>query len=134
MPALAFDGACIAGASSGWLITGSNVRNHKSGLLFYGVTGKSSLPFQGGTLCVKSPLRRTPAVNSGGSAPPAQDCSGVFSIDMNAFAAGLLGGYPLPALQVPGTVVNCQWWGRDPGFTAPNNVTLTNALEYAVMQ
>jgi hypothetical protein len=71
-------------------------------------------------------------VHSGGNPGPANDCSGVYSIDMNAFAHSAGPPVPLPALTVPGTKVNCQWWGRDPGFTAPNNTTLTDALEYFV--
>ena len=47
---------------------------------------------------------------------------------MNAFAVGALGGNPSPALTVPGTVVHCQWWGRDEGAST----TLTDAVEYVI--
>ena len=76
-------------------------------------------------------VRRSTGVNSGGL-PSGNDCSGMLSIDMNSFAAGLLGGTPSPALLVVGTDVWCQWWSRDPGFPAPNNSSLSNALTYRV--
>jgi len=131
LPYMSWSGNASASASSGFTIEGNDVRNNKSGLLFYSVSGTAGLPYQGGTLCVKSPIKRTPSVSSGGS-PAGQDCSGVYSIDMNAFAAGALGGTPLPALQVVGTNVYCQWWGRDPGFPAPDNTTLSGGLHYVV--
>jgi hypothetical protein len=134
LPDIGATGTPSAGATSGFVIDCTDVLNNKPGLLFYGVSGQTSIPFQNGTLCVASPIRRTPGVTSGGTAPPALDCSGVYSIDMNAFSHGLLGGTPLPALTVAGTVVDTQWWGRDPGFSAPNNTTLSGGLEYVVCQ
>ena len=131
LPAMASLGQPSASAGSGFYVQGTNFINNKNCLLFYGNTGQASLPYQGGTLCVKSPIKRTPSTNTHGNLPP-NDCSGVPSIDMNRFAVGGLGGTPLPALTVPGTVVDCQWWGRDPGLAAPNNTMLSNGLEYVV--
>jgi hypothetical protein len=128
-PTLAWTGVPSATAGAGFRVFTSNVRNNQPGLLMYGTSGRAATPFQGGTLCVALPVRRSVALNSGGS-PSGNDCSGVYLIDMNAFAQGFLGGAPLSALQVAGTVVNCQFWGRDSGFPAPNDTTLSNALEY----
>jgi hypothetical protein len=119
-----------------WVIFCRSVRNQKPGLLFYSVNGAgSNTPFQGGTLCIGpsgSGIKRSISVNSGGSALPASDCSGRFQIDMDAFAHGLLGGTPQPGLTVPGNRIWTQWWGRDPGFPAPNNSTLSDAMYYTV--
>ena len=132
-PAIGSLGVGSATATSGHYVRSVNNRNNKNGLLFYGVNGQASTPYQGGTLCVKTPIKRTPSTNSGGTPAPANDCTGVYQLDMNAFAQGLVpGGTPLAALTVPGTVVDCQWWGRDPGFVAPNNTSLSDGLEYIV--
>jgi subtilisin-like proprotein convertase family protein len=130
-PTINGTGTPSATSGSGFVIAATNVINNKNGLLFYGTTGPASTAFQGGTLCVKSPIRRTGAINSGGNPPP-NDCSGVFSIDMNAFAVSAGPPVPLAALTVPGTVVNTQFWGRDPGYIAPNNTQLTDGWQYTV--
>ena len=132
VPTIGATGSPSASAGSGFIVSGTNVRNNKNGLLFYGVSGRASIPFQGGTLCVASQIKRTGSVNSGGTPLPANDCTGVYAFDMNAFALSSGPPIPLPALSVQGTVVNCQFWGRDPGFPAPNNTTLTDGLEYTV--
>ena len=132
LPAIASSGTSSASATSGFLVTAANVRNRKPGILLYGIGGRTALPFQGGTLCVGGALKRSIVLDSGGTALPANDCSGVYSLDVNAFAAGTLGGSPASFLQDPGTIVNCQYWGRDDGFPAPDNTTLSNALEFVV--
>ena len=130
-PSIGYSGTASATAGSGFLVNGTNFINNKNCLLFYGVSGQGALPFQGGLLCVGTPIKRTLGTNTFGNPPP-NDCSGVPSIDMNAFAVSAGPPLPLPALSVPGTLVNCQWWGRDPGFVAPDNTQLSDGLEYTV--
>jgi probable HAF family extracellular repeat protein len=129
-------GAGVPSASNAWSfeVVTSNVLNEKAGLYLYKVGGApASVPFQGGTLCVgPSGIRRTPVVFSGGSPAPANDCSGAYELDFNAFAAGLSGGHPDPALLSPGSIYRCQAWGRDQGFSPPNNTSLSNALQVPI--
>jgi hypothetical protein len=129
-PVVTTTGACSSSSASGFTIRCANARNLKPGLLLYTTNGQLATAFQGGFLCLASPIRRTPGVNSGGSPLPAADCSGIWQLDFNAFVAGSLGGNPSPALSVPGTVIDAQWWGRDPGFAPPDNTALSTGLEF----
>lgn len=99
-----------------------DVLNQKSGMFFYGTDGPLSSPFQGGTLCVAAPRRRTPVTGSGGNPPP-DDCSGVLQID---FAARIASGVD-PNLAA-GAQVHGQWWYRDPA--APSTTGLSDALSF----
>jgi hypothetical protein len=125
-PAISTFGAPSAAATSGFVILAGPARSNRSGILLYTDQGAGAAPFSGGTLCLAPPVRRTPAsletTGTGG-------CDGVLSIDMNAFAAGALGGNPIPSLSIPGTLIDCQFWGRD---TLANGALLTDALEYFV--
>jgi hypothetical protein len=131
-PSIAFAGNSSATATSGFIVSAANELNQKTGMLLYSVVGAASTPFQGGILCLHSPLKRTPTQSSGGSPPTIHDCSGSYALDMNAFAHGALGGNPDPSLLVPGTTVWCQAWGRDPGFALPDNTSLSNGLRFVV--
>ncbi len=131
---IGFFGTPKAGPLSGYVTSGSIVCNGKPGLLLYSVNGQHNAPFSGGTLCVATPLKRTTPLNSGRNPAPANNCSGVYQIDVSAFAARLLGGTSLAALSNPGQVVNAQSWGRDQRLPAPNNATMTSGLQFTICQ
>jgi hypothetical protein len=120
VPSISSSGWPSSTASSGFVVSSEQVRNQTSGLAFFSAQGRAWLPFQGGILCMKGPWRRTPLVTSSGSSPPVQDCTGVWSTDLNARLASHA---PLPG----GTVLQVQWYGRDPG--SPRPVSLSDALE-----
>jgi len=102
------------------------VVNDKVGLLFYGINGRSSIPFFGGTLCVAPPLRRQLPQFSGGSGIP---CNGSFATDFNAIIQSGLD----PNL-VSGQLVNAQYWYRDTAHPDGTGVGLTDAVEFEIGQ
>jgi photosystem II stability/assembly factor-like uncharacterized protein len=97
----------------------------KNGILFYGYQPHAA-PFQGGTLCVKSPLKRTPLQTSTGAPPPAV-CSGSFAYDFNP---RIQSGVD-PNLR-PGVRVYCQYWFRDPSALV-STTGLTDGLEFTIL-
>jgi hypothetical protein len=123
VPHIVWSGSASLAASS-FVISAVDVLNGKSGLFYYSIWGRNSVPYQGGTLCVRSPLARTPVVHSGGNVG-APDCSGVLSLDF----APWLDGTPNPQLRVVG-IVNGQWWYRDPA--SPSTTGLSDAIEFEI--
>ena len=109
-----------------YVIDASDILNSKAGFFFYGANGPAALPLQGGTLCVAPPVKRTSLQYSGGSPPPAQDCSGTYTFDFNAW---IQDGKD-PGLVEPGTQVFGQFWFRVP--SAPFGVGFTNAIAFTV--
>jgi hypothetical protein len=123
-PQMSWSGEPSASDPTPFLVEGAQVVNQKNGLLFYGVSGPASIPFQGGTLCVTGGVKRT-AVQSSGGNPPPDDCSGVFSMDFNA---RIQGGKD-PAL-VPGVQVWAQYWYRDPA--SPSTTGLSGGITFRI--
>jgi hypothetical protein len=121
-PVIGWAGVPSASAGFGFLITAVNVLAGKPGVLIYSVAGPAATPFGGGTLCIAPPVKRAGGVMAGGGAP----CTGTFSFDFNMHIAAT------PALQVPGESVWAQYWSRDPGFPAPNNIGLTDGLNFTI--
>jgi hypothetical protein len=124
VPAIASSGAASVSSASPFDITASNVLNQKTGLLFYGYSQQISA-FQGGFKCMASPTHRTPTQNSNGNALPANDCSGAYSFDFNAWIQG-----GNDSLLVAGQEVDAQFWSRDPA--SPSTTGLTDALTFVI--
>jgi hypothetical protein len=125
VPSISADGFPSPTAGSGYVLRAANVRNQTAGSLTFGIGGRAALPFGGGTNCIAPPRQRTPVAHSGGSPLGVADCSGTWQLDFNTWMSQY---YTLPA----GTTVQAQWFGRDLGFAAPSNWTLTDALEFTV--
>jgi hypothetical protein len=125
VPGITAEGYASPTASSGFTIGAEFLRNEVNGTLIFGVSGRIAAPFGGGTLCVAAPWRRTEVLSSGGPPLPSETCSGAWAIDFNEWMATHVA---LPA----GLTIQAQWIGRDPGFAAPNNWSLTDALEFTL--
>jgi Tol biopolymer transport system component len=104
-------------------VTAHHVLNNKTGILLWSYS-QGNLPLGGGTLCLGSPFKRTPAQNSGGT-PGVNDCSGAYSF---WFSQGYMLSKGIPA----GAVVYAQYWSRDPFFPPPNNIGLTDGIQFTV--
>ena len=124
LPSIGASGSASAAQAQPFNVTAQKVMNNKNGLFFYGLNGAAALPFQGGTLCVFPPLKRTTIMNSLGNVGP-DDCSGFYSFDFNAW---MQGGNDVNL--VVGREVNGQYWSRDPGSTF--GVGLTNGVRFVI--
>ncbi len=124
-PTIGFNGGPSASNSTTFHITASQLINNKVGLLFYSHQS-SAAPFEGGVLCCKLPITRTPLQSSGGSASGV-DCSGTYDFDFNAWIQSGLD----PNLGAS-SIVYAQYWSRDPQDFSGFTTSLTDALTFAV--
>jgi hypothetical protein len=127
-PDLTASGIASATASSGFVLTAVQVEGNRQGLIFYGITGRHAAlwaPGSGSFLCVKAPVQRTTALNTGGAN---NSCQGTLSIDWNAYRFSRPSALGNPF--TPGQLVQAQAWFRDPA--APGTTNLSDGLEFTV--
>jgi hypothetical protein len=110
------------------VLKGITLLSQVPGSFFYSTRGPLNLPFLNGKLCVAPPIHRLPASSTGGSMPSGSACNGALAIDFNTWIAS--GADPR---LVAGQEVYVQVWFRDPGFAPPNDVGLSNALEFFIL-
>lgn len=125
-PRIAHRGAPTAGAAAGFVVELLGVDGQRSGLVFYGVDNSSfaPLPWAIGSsswMCVRSPIQRTAAQSSGGTAGA---CDGVLSIDWSQFVGTVPGALGAPF--AVGDDAFIQAWFRDP--QAPRGTNLSDAV------
>lgn len=118
VPAISHTGALALSGADDFVVRAAQLHNQRAGLLFWGRSA-AAIPYMGGTLCVPSPVVRTPAQNSGGSAT-GDDCSG-------AFAFHFSNAYALSRGLQPGDDIYAQFWSRDDA-SAPYLASFTDAL------
>lgn len=124
-PTVSFAGLPILSGPDTLTIAATQCINNKNGIFFWGST-PNNVAFLGGTLCVKTPLKRLPPASSGGNPPPATDCSGSYSF---FFSHAYMASEGLTA----GSTVHGQFWMRDPAHPDGTGVGLSNALYFAIL-
>lgn len=124
-PSVGFSGLPSLSGPDDFIITATNVLNNKPGMLLWSATPANS-PHWGGTLCLGGSIVRTPIQWAGGNSGP-DDCSGSYSFHFSQ-------AYMALHFMSAGTETFAQYWSRDPAFTNPNNVGLTDALHFTIGQ
>lgn len=121
-PEIGAVGAASATAPAPFSITAIHEIPNQAGLLFFGF-GPRAVPFQGGVHCVAPPSFRTNVQVATGGGP----CAGTFSFDMRSRIQS--GSHPG---LVPGAMVYCQWWSRDPQDPSGFGTGLSNAISFGI--
>ena len=122
-------GVPSATASSGFDLTVTGVEGDKSGLFFYGANGRQASPWGNGTSfqCVVPPVKRGAFQFKNGTSGA---CDGSFTEDLNARWC--------PSCPKPnhnfgvGSVVQAQFWFRDPASTSNQTTSISDALEFVI--
>ncbi len=123
LPLISWSGTPTRTGPDDFLVRVDQLVSQQFGLFLWG-TGAAQIPFQGGSLCVAAPIRRTAPSSSGGSPGP-QDCSGsqTFHFSQVLMAQSLL---------APGTPVVGQFWTRDTQHPDGTGVGLSGSVQFVI--
>jgi len=117
-PLMSYAGTGSISGPDDLVLTTTSLRNNVWGSYAWS-TGVNNAPFNGGTLCLQIPAKRTTVISSGGGATTHLDCSGSYTWFFSHAYLQTNGA-------VPGQTIYCQYFGRDQGSGAP--MTLSNAV------
>jgi hypothetical protein len=124
-PYIGIGGCASVSVGDNLMIVGVNVLPNVNGIMIWSLNANAS-PFFGGTLCVAAPIRRTPVQTASDNVGSVYPCDGVF---IYHFGHAQMASEGL----VPGSEFFAQYWSRDNGFAAPNNVGLTNGVKITIL-
>lgn len=121
VPSIGASGTPSISGAAGFSFVTTVMEPQVTALDFFGTAGQASTPFQGGTLCIASPVNRLTGKNTGGGA----SCTGSVSYTL---ADVLL--HPAGGSIAAGTTLNVQSWSRDLGDVFGSS--LSNAVSVTV--
>jgi hypothetical protein len=119
-------GAPSASSGSGFTLTGLEAEGSKTGIFFFGTSGRQATSWGNGTSfqCVVPPVKRLGLQSGVGTNG---QCDGAAMQDVN------LAWTAKPAKNPgAGAVVQAQFWYRDPPNTSNQTTSLSNAIEWTV--
>ncbi|MCE9592875.1 MAG: integrin alpha [Planctomycetes bacterium] len=122
-PRIWLNGCPTMSVADNFRIQAIQCRPGKPGLMMWSLLS-ASLPFGGGTLCLKAPIVRMPVQNA--QAYNTGACDGWYDQPMTQAYMNSKG-------LTPGKTFFAQYWMRDNGFAAPNNIGLTTAMQTQVL-
>lgn len=114
----------VSGAGNYSLVMNS-AQGSRPGIFYGSTNGTATIPFNGGTLCVRPPLKRSPILFTGGTTG---QCNGTFQLLINT---GVLFPPPLPGGMDagPGGTSWYQAWYRDPALMDGYDSAISTAVQ-----
>ncbi|MCY3003037.1 MAG: hypothetical protein NTV21_14640 [Planctomycetota bacterium] len=123
-PVLHWSGSATLTGPDDFVVGVHRIHNQRPARILWGFA-PSNHPFNGSTMCIASPIVRTPLAAASGATLPTSNCSGTHDF---AFTQAYMASKFLTA----GDTIYAQYSGRDPFKAAPNNRNSSNAIRVTI--